>query len=499
VAARAGHGSATNAQVGAVVRCDRLVTSGPLTDRATLSSVPSESSPSTLSSSLSRPGRRRVGFPLALAWIGLVTIGFNTTRLAGVTISDLLFVASGGIIAVKLLTGRDADLASRPMRKTSPLIYAGSLLMLTAGTLSAFTAWDGLLSMQVVLRFAWLTLTWFWLLRTVSRDRDALAVLIGGWRIGVLITAVLGAAGELGLVHVGWQNAEGRQTAFFQQPNEYAAWMAIALPLFLLDAPDRPDTHDGRRPIALRLGLVGLLGFAIATSGSLTAAFSCAVGVVATGALMLITRRRTSPRRRSPLGPILVAAVAVIGLFLLSTSDLPVVERFTRYQEGDSGIDASVDFREDRNDQAIEMLPNTLVVGTGFQLQGAADASARFGSSKGTNPNAVVGIHNMYLKTAHEGGVPALVGLAVIMFAAANQALRLAINTRGTPLNRLSVALFGTLVTAGAQAMFHPISYQRYFWITIAMISCLWAVRRHELGVDARRQREATAPVPAMP
>jgi O-Antigen ligase len=426
-----------------------------------------------------RPRRRRIGVALGLAWLGLATLGFNTTRAGGLAISDLLFVACGCVVAVKLLTGRDADLASRPMRKTSPLIYVGSLLMLTAGTLSAFTAWDGFLSMQVVARFAWLTLIWFWLLRAVTRDRDALAVVGGGWRLAVLITAVLGAAGELGIIHVGVENVEGRQTAFFGQPNEYAIFLGIALPLFVFDTPDPRGGSGDRRPMALRLGLVGLLAFAIATSGSLTATFSCMVGLAAAGVLMLFTHRRTSRRRRSPLGPMLGAVVAAIGLFLLSTSDLSVVERFTRYQEGDSGLEDSVQTREDRNEQAIELLPETLVVGTGLQLQG--DAGDRARAITGVNPKAVLGIHNMYLKTAHEGGVPALVGLLIIMIAVFNQVFRLSFNTRGTELHRLSVALFGALVTGATQAMFHPLAYQRYFWMGFAFVTCVWAVRRQEL------------------
>ena len=429
--------------------------------------------------------RRAVSGALALAWLGFVTMGFNTTRLGGLAVSDLFFLCCGGVIVARLLMGRTGDLADAAMRRTSPLILFGSVLLLTMGTVSSFNSWDGMGSVQVVVRLGWLTLAWFWILRAVCRDRFALARIVGGWRIGVLITAGVGVAGDLGLLHVGVANAEGRQTAFFAQPNEFAAMLAIALPLFVLDAPGPDADLQGSRRTTLRFGFIAFIVWGIASSGSMTGTISAALGSATTLLVLALTKGRISARgRRNPLAPFIAVVAVVAGIFVLSTSDLPVVERFTRLESGDSYIQSSVQTREDRNSEAIQKLPNTIVSGTGLQLQG--DAATRVGaSSHGTDPDAVIAIHNMYLKVAHEAGVPALIGLLMMLLTAYRQAWRLAVNTRGTPLHRLSAGFLGALAAASCQAMFHPIVYQRYFWVTIAMITCLWSVRRGELRAAA--------------
>jgi hypothetical protein len=431
----------------------------------------------------------RSGAALSLAVLGMVTLGFNSIRVASLAVSDLCFAACGGVIVLQLLTGRERNLAEPEMRRTSPLILVGAILLLTAGTVSSFDSWDAFGSMQVVLRFLWLTFVWFWILRSVSRDRRALAIVAKGWRVGVLITAAIGVISEIGIIQIGAQNAEGRQTGFFAQPNEFAGLLAVGIPLLVLDTPSADGTSEGRRSLLTRLALVGLVLMAVASSGSMTATFSAVLGVGAAIAMMLVSgASKTGLRRqRNPITGIAIALCVGAGLFYLSTSDLPVVERFTRYQEGDSYVAASVDERENRNEQAIQRLPDTLIVGTGLQLSDGG--LARVGGGGGSDPNAVLAIHNMYLKVAHEAGVPALIGMAVMMLTTFKQCWRLAFNTRGTELGRLSAALFGANVAGATQAMFQPIVYQRYFWIAMAMTGCLWAVRRQEV----RRELRATA------
>lgn len=423
---------------------------------------------------------------IALVWLGFVTMGFNTVRLGGLAVSDAFFAAGGGLILTRLLIGRTADLANHTMRRTSPLILSGSLVLLTMGTVSAFNAWNVLDSMQVVARLGWLTLVWFWILRTACRDRSVLATMFEGWRIGVLITAAVGVLTDVGVLNVVAENAEGRQTAFFDQPNEFASMLAIALPLFVLDVPGRGPKFDVRRPTLVRFGYIGLIAWGVASSGSMTGTFSAAAASIAALAAAALTRSPdASARRRSPFKPFLAVAVVTVGIFMLFTSDLPVVERFTRYQEGDAGISGSLETRDQLNSMAIEKLPETLFVGTGPQLQAATGRI-----STRANPEVVEGVHNMYLKVAHEAGFVALLGLLLVLLTAFNQALRLAINTRGTPLQGLSVALIGALVAAACQATVQPIVYQRYFWVTIAMTGCVWAVRRNEL-------RTRPSPIPA--
>jgi hypothetical protein len=119
----------------------------------------------------------------------------------------------------------------------------------------------------------------------------------------------------------------------------------------------------------------------------------------------------------------------------------------------------------------------------------------------------------MFLKLVHEGGTPALIGLLTVVASALRMAWRVAINTRGGELYPVAVALLTSVVAANAFANFGPFAYQRYYWVTVGLVTCLWAVRRQELrdmaaasatagdgpATDRRRTATAPAPVPVAP
>ena len=426
----------------------------------------------------------------------MATLGFNRTRLGGLSVSDMAFAASACIILAKLLNGQDHDLAPPASRRTPTIVLAGSLLLLTAGTVSSFRSWNPEGSLQVVLRFAWLTLLWFWILRSVARDRGALAKLLAGWRFTVLVSSVFAVLGEIGLYQPGVANNEGRQVAFFFHPNELAGLLVFGLPLFIFDVPRKPG--DGR-PVAMRVALTGLVVYAITTTGSMTALFSTVVCFVTAGFVALASKAPRTKRRRNPLVPMAIAFGSVVGILLLSASDLPVIERLTRFQEGDAGIESSVETRANRNEAILSTLDETLLVGTGLQLQGQGQGSVlKVGQVRAAAPGVVEGAHNMFLKLVHEGGTPALIGLLTVVASALRMAWRVAINTRGGELYPVAVALLTSIVAANAFANFGPFAYQRYYWVTVGLVTCLWAVRRQELReMAAAAASDGPAPAPA--
>jgi O-antigen ligase len=427
---------------------------------------------------------------MTFAVLGLMMMGFNRTRIADWPLSDLAFLAAFGFMVADVLGGREALLAPKRARRTSPGVLAGVLVLLTAGALSALQSWDPGRSLAVVLRFAWIFLGMFWVIRALAKDREALARLLTGWRVCVVFNALVAISGQLGLTGFSVENSENRQTAFFDQPNELAGLLVTGLPLFLLGVPRRREYRTDGRELLSRAVPIGLVFYAIATTGSMSALLGGLAGVVA----MLIAGgwrhvRRPGRAWTSPLLPMLVAFGVLGGLFALFTSDLPVVERFDRLTSGDQYVQGSVDSRETRNDEVIQRFDESLVVGQGF------------GSFDPNDPGAAdaAGAHNMFFRFIFQAGLPGLVGVLMIIGFALQQCIRLLRNTRHSGLHATAVALTAALVSANTFAMFQPTEYQRYYWMPVAMIGALWSLRREEVRVAWEQRQAEVAEIARLP
>ena len=432
-----------------------------------------------------RPVRRRANLALTFAVLGLILMGFQRTRIGGWPVSDFAVAISFGFMVADILAGSDGLLAPRRARRASPGVFLGTLVLLTAGALSALQSWDPGQSLTVVLRFAWIFLGYFWVMRSVTRTRDDLARLLTGWRLVILLNALIAISGQLGLTNFGVENSENRQTAFFDQPNELGGLLVIGLPLFLLGVPRRREYRtDGRELLARAVPIVFVF-YAIATTGSMSSLLSGLAGVVVVilaGGWRHI--RRPGRAWTTPLLPMLVAFGVVAGLAALLTSDLPVVERFDRFTSGDQYVQGSVDSRDQRNDEVIQRFDESLVLGQGF------------GSFDPNDPGAAdaAGAHNMFFRFIFQAGLPGLVGVVMILGFTLQQCLLLLRSTKHTDLHATAVVLTAALVSANTFAMFQPTEYARYFWVSVAMVGALWALRREELRVQwETRQAEAAA------
>jgi hypothetical protein len=429
--------------------------------------------------------RRRRGpqgdYALWLAWLGVVMIGFNTVRIAEYTVSDLIFVLSAGVIVTRLLTGRTRDLAPAEARRSSPLVLVGSLLLLTGATLSSLGAWNPFESMGVVLRLGWLTLVWFWILRSVCVDRRALNKLLRGWRLTLIITAIAGVLGELGVQALQATNAEERQTGFFGHPNELGGLLATGLPLLLLGLPWGDDERKGT-PLLGRLALVGLVVFSMATTGSISAFFAAILATGITFGSLAFTRREGRPVRRStPLVVIGLTGVLSLGVLWLSTSDLPIVDRLTRFSEGSSSVNDSVASRSSLNDFVVGHIDEVLLVGIGLDKGSLDEAIQNGGGNSASLADHASVIHNIHLRVLFESGLPALVGLWMLIAVGFGQVRRLLAYTKeDDELRPIAIALFGSMTACNVFALFQPILFHRYYWLPVALTSALWALVRSE-------------------
>jgi O-antigen ligase len=221
--------------------------------------------------------------------------------------------------------------------------------------------------------------------------------------------------------------------------------------------------------------------------------------VIATLALTTLIPSTDRARRRiSPLGVMAGAVVAVVGLVVLAQSDLPVFERFQRFESGDSYLENSAQHRSRLNAAVVNRFDEWMVIGVGL------DENSMFAADLFDQTDTYVagGVHNMYLKVLFEAGLPALIGLLIIQLATLRAGLQLIVNTRHTELYPIAVALTGALVGACVVALFGPILIHRFFWLPIALIWCLWSLRREELRrppVAAPVRPAGPAPLAALP
>lgn len=436
------------------------------------------------------------GPALWLGMIAMATISFNSTRVAGWTVSDLFFLLCAGVIVIQSLTNDVRGLTPKGERRGSHLVLVGAIIMLTGSTISSFKSWTPLASMMVVVRMAWLTLVWFWILRTLCRDRAAFMDLIKSWRVTVILSAIAAVLGDSGIAFESTNFDAGRQAAFTFHPGELMNFLITGLFLFLVPIFLPANTSRPQRAMLGSVAGVVIVSLAIFATGSTSALLALAAGGMAIAAVVAFgsTSRRQN-RRRSPLAMLVLVGACIVGLMALMSSDLPIVQRLT----GTNTLDTSIASRSDSNQEILGDFDEYLVFGIGpfFGSGGASSLASSQFTSTGEVHN---GVHNMHLKMIYEAGLPALVGFWIIILAVGRQATRLTLACRGTDLYPISLALLGGFVAANTSSMFGPTAYARHFWLPFALIGCLWSVRRRELreaagpdvgpaGVQARSSR----------
>jgi O-Antigen ligase len=414
------------------------------------------------------------------------------TRVGGWTVSDLLFLLSGAAVLIQLLNQDERYLTPRRYRSGSQLAVAGLLLIVTGATLSSFGSWSPLSSMMVVARLIWTTLIWFWVLRSVCRDRDAFNALMWAWRCTILISSVIALLGEYVGIRFNTQDfGQGRQAGLTFHPGELMNFLIAGFFLFVIPVfvPGRPTTH--RFSTGWWLAGTAVVMLAIFSTGSTSAILAVSAGVLVVIAVTLYSGRSGLGRRRSPLVTLSVLALMAVSFMVLMSSDLAIAERLTSYGEGSGNLGASVDTRTETNEAILADFDKFLLVGVGPTFFGGAAESLVGGS--GGSGTEYGNIHNMHLKLLYESGLPALVGLWLIIYTVGRQAYRLVVVNRGTELYQSSLILLGTFVAVNVSAMFGPTAYARHFWLPFAMIGCLWSVRRRELD-EAAATRQAAMP-----
>lgn len=446
-------------------------------------SHPAPASPGRSTASVRDEALPRENAAHVLTMIGLAMVGMTGLRAGSFTVSDFFFAAASGFVVFDLLSGSRRRLAPVRARRNSPALLLGLLVLSTGGLLATMLrSIEPASSALTLLRIWYITVVWFWTIRSVSTSLRSFQRL--------LLAAVAGAVFHAGVAiyqEVSGTNAGaptwGRSTGYSDHFGDLGFSLASMLPLIAA----WPAQTAGRKAEALRAVAVVVVLGGIGTSGSMTLLASAVIGVIVAMSLPRLMRVNRRARRRM-LVPIAVAVLAVV---TLSTGqiELKVFDRFGELLQSNSQTRWSANSRLDMNRVAIDGAVASPLVGVGLDEVSSAAANDFVGNSvaNATDQN----IHSIYLRLLFDGGVLALLGFLMILFVVGREGVQLARFVRRSTVAWLPCALLGCFAATCVGAAFAPIVYGRTVWLPAALISALGGLAKAGL-LDAYKPTGAT-------
>jgi O-Antigen ligase len=395
---------------------------------------------------------------------GMATVGMTGVRIAGWTASDLFFLAASFVIVLRLLTATRRNLTPVAARRSSPGVLIG-LVVLSIGALLATVgrSIDAGASALALARVWYITIVWFWTMRSVSTSVRTFRRLLVAVIVGAVLHAFVGIWQDVSGANAGapgW----GRSIGFSDHYNDLGLALASVIPIL---AVWRPARRVGPRWTLVRIVALLVLFGGLGSSGSISAMGAAIVGtLVAARAPSFAERRRRRSRQAAavPVIAVLVAAVLVAGGLV----DLSVQDRFTELVSGDSPTSQSAESRTSLAEVAIDGIVSSPLVGTGLDTR-----SGFVEAESGTNL-----VHNFYLRITYQAGILGFLGLCLILFMVGWQVRQVLRYTRGSPLISLPAGLLGSLVAVLVAAMFGPFLYARIAWLPMALTNALYGLAR---------------------
>jgi O-antigen/teichoic acid export membrane protein/O-antigen ligase len=418
------------------------------------------------------PGRAGLDAARAVYYLGLLSIGFIVLRpIAGTTASDLLFLGALGLTLLALIAlGRPAPLF------LGPVILIGVTLFAMGGLLSSFGADSPVESVSVVARVVYLTVLWFWL-GAVLLDRPAfLRTAMIAW----VASAALGGAGAIaqtlwGDVIPGALVNYGRVSGFAYHYNDLGGLCAVAAaPAAMLIATAR--TATGR--------LTAVLGLLLLVAGLMLSNSITGIGAAVVAAVVWVALTRPDVRVIVPA----VAAVLVIAAFASTNNrywESPI-ERFTTSSERSGTSESTLFTRVDSYEAAWADIQDSPLIGVGL-------------APEAPNTETGLGVHNMFLAAWFQAGILAAIGLVMIAAAAFAMGWRAVAAARDAGERNVASALFAALVAFFLFGQAQEVLFQRYGWVSVALVVALRAQQRARVAAPAAAFARETGrmPVPA--
>ena len=392
-------------------------------------------------------GETRVRLARFLYYGGLLSVGQLTIRPAfSVNLSDYLFFAALVVAFPSLFSQRLGD-GYLPRG-----VLCGSYLFCLGALLSTFASPQPVLTLLWTVRFAYVTVAWFWLGTVVLRRSDQVRTAVVCWVVSLAISGA-GAVAQLfwGDVIPGTGGFSGRMTGFTQHPNFLGASAAVAFIAAIWLATSSPRSMPF--PFA-GVVAVALVATGIVLSGSVGGLIAATVA-----AATYLTLSRPSLRVILLAAVIAATALAVIQLQIREGAPTPL-QRVEQVRQGGGSMSSRLDAYR----VAIPRIESNPLIGDGI------------GS-----------VHNSLLGVWYRGGLLALLGLLLVfasLIVTALDARRRAVDGRD---RLLCAALLACLLAYLAYDMGAPAIFERYGWVPAALV----------LAVRAQQRRTNTARAPA--
>jgi len=399
-------------------------------------------------------GEARVRLARFLYYGGLLSVGQLTIRPAfSVNLSDYLFFAALVVAFPSLFSQRLGD-GYLPRG-----VLCGAYLFCLGALLSTFASPQPVRSLLWTVRFAYVTVAWFWLGTVVLRRSDQVRTAVVCWVVSVAISGAAAVAQLFwGDVIPGTAVAGGRMTGFTQHPNFLGASAAVAFIAAIWLATSSPRSMPF--PFA-GVATVALVGTGIVLSGSVGGLIAASVA-----AATYLALSRPSLRVILLVAVIAATALAVIQLQIREGAPTPLQRVQQVRQEG-----GSVSSRLDTYRLVIPRIEHDPLIGAGM----GAEADA--------NQSNLGFAHNSLLGAWYQGGLLALLGLLLVLaslIVTALDARRRAVDGRD---RLLCTALLACLLAYLAWVMGAPALFERYGWVPAALV----------LAVRAQQRRTNTA------
>ncbi len=388
----------------------------------------------------------RFGTPRRLFYAGLLSVCWLQLRIAGLTISDMVFLLSLVLVVVEMTSSARWAPAALPRD-----IAWGAYLFTLGGAVSTFHSPDPAGSLATIAKFAYLVVVWFWLgamcLRTYTHVWRAIAF----WVASAAICGFYAVAQKY--AHLPAPNASfGRYAGLADHVNDLGSLSACAIvPAIGL------SLRDWRWLIA-----VAGIGGGLALSGSVGG------GVASLGALAvgLVARELTRP---------VVGAAVAFGLFLVllgpvlgATSPL---ERAQQVASSGSQLN-TVNGRLEGYSVAWARIKADPIVGTGLD-----NASEDVTLPSTGSPELV---HNLFIGQWRDAGILGLLGILLILYGLARVGWQTVILARD---RLLPIVLLAGFVAFVIDEMSEPGLDKRYALVAPMLIVAAYTICRRSDAV----------------